>query len=422
MHKRVAFLALVVLVALLAACSNPAPTAISVTTTATVAAPTIMTPATIAPTNAPMPAPTGTTAATVRTTTAPNIALTPAAPSRAAADAPTTAPPAALTIPTPTPPRAPFKPAITKLTDGGCCRNPVWHPDGTRILYTDAIPDQQLAGTYAVPADGTGAPVVFWPSVAEVSPDGSRVAFPDFAARVTRLQEVGKQSVATLNNDAAYVWFSRDGRQVAWLARAPGAQPSSNVDRLVNIWVANADGANARVVGATVRAGELTWFPDGQRLLFTGRDRDGGSPGIYTLDLASGALTQIIGAFSPRGVRLAPDGGSLVYLAALEEKPEDNGLFIARADGTMKRKIPLIGAVRWLPDSTALVIVPTQTDNGPDQLVRIDAATLATTTLTDRAALPFRIAQDEWQLAPDGTRIVFTSLTDGTIYALRFAP
>jgi Tol biopolymer transport system component len=171
-----------------------------------------------------------------------------------------------------------------------------------------------------------------------------------------------------------------------------------------------------------VRAADLIWFPDGQRLLFTGRDTDGGNPGVYILDITAGTLTRIVDAFSPRGLRLSPDGTRIVYLATLEEKPEDNGLFIANADGSAKRKLPLVGGVRWSPDSKSLLILPFQTDNGADELVRIDAATLGTTPLTDRATLPFRVAQDEWEVAPDGTRIVFNALTDGNIYALRFSP
>jgi len=324
--------------------------------------------------------------------------------------------------PSPTATAPPFAPTLSHLTNGGCCRNPVWHPDGSRVLYTDAAPNQALAATWVVPADASGPPTVFFPSAATVSPDGSRLAFPDFANHVTRIQEFGKQSTATIANNAAYVWFSQDGRQVAWLALAPGAQPSSNVDRLVRIWVANADGSNARQRGNTVRAADVTWFPDGQRLLFTGRDTDGGNPGIYVLDLTTGALTRIVDAFSPHGARLSPDGTRIVYLAALEANPDDNGLFIVNADGGAKRKLPLVGGVRWSPDSKSLLMLPFQTDNGADQLIRIDAATLGTTPLTDCAALPFRVAQDEWQVSPDGTRIVFNALTDSNLYVLRFSP
>src|SRR5207302_3709344 len=104
------------------------------------------------------------------------------------------------------------------------------------------------------------------------------------------------------------------------------------------------------------------------------RDTDGGKPGVYVMDIGAGTLTRIVDAFSPRGVRLSPDGNRIVYLAALEEKPEDNGLFIVNADGTAKRKLPLIGGVRWSPDSRSLVILPFQTDNGADQLLRMDAS------------------------------------------------
>ncbi len=398
---------------LLAACSTGATTH-TVPPSSPPPLPPTSAPNVVAPTPAPVTPQARTAAQDV-------AAATPPAP--APTDTPTALPaPTATAAPAPTAPPEPFKPTLTKLTDGGCCRNPVWHPDGTRILYTDAVPNQPLAATYAVPADASGPPTVFFPSAATVSPDGSRIAFPDFANKVTRIQEFGKQSTATIANNAAYVWFSRDGRQVAWLERVPGAQPSSNVDRLIRVWVANADGSNARTRGSTVRAADLIWFPDGQRLLFTGRDTDGGNPGIYVLDLGAGTLTRIVDAFSPRGVRLSPDGGQIIYLAALEEKGDDNGLFIVNADGGAKRKLPLVGGVRWSPDSKALLILPFQTDNGADQLIRIDAATLGTMPLTDRAALPFRVAQDEWQLSLDGTRIVFSAMTDNNIYVLRFAP
>jgi Tol biopolymer transport system component len=377
-----------------------------------------------APPSSPPAAPTTlpTVAPPAATATPPPVAARQDATTAAPVDTPTLAPASTATTVPATATTQPFTPSLTKLTDGGCCRNPVWHPDGTRVLYTDAVPGQRLAATYAVPADGSGPPTVFFPSAATVAPDGSRIAFPDFANNVTRIQEFGKQSTATIANNAAYVWFSPDGRQVAWLALAPGPQPSSNVDRLVRVWVANADGSNARARGNVVRAAELAWFPDNQRLLFVGRDTDGGNPGIYVLDINAGTLTRVVEAFSPRGARLSPDGTHIVYLAALEEQPGDNGLFIVNADGSAKRKLPLIGGIRWVPDSRSMIILPVQTDNGPDQLVRIEATTLATTPLTDRAALPFRVAQDEWQLSPDGARIVFNALTDSTIYVLRFAP
>jgi Tol biopolymer transport system component len=372
-----------------------------------------------APPSSPPAAPT--TLPPAATATPPPVAARQNATTAAPVDTPTLAPASTATTVPATATTQPFTPSLTKLTDGGCCRNPVWHPDGTRVLYTDAVPGQRLAATYAVPADGSGPPTVFFPSAATVAPDGSRIAFPDFANNVTRIQEFGKQSTATIANNAAYVWFSPDGRQVAWLALAPGPQPSSNVDRLVRVWVANADGSNARARGNVVRAAELAWFPDNQRLLFVGRDTDGGNPGIYVLDINAGTLTRVVEAFSPRGARLSPDGTHIVYLAALEEQPGDNGLFIVNADGSAKRKLPLIGGIRWAPDSRSMIILPVQTDNGPDQLVRIEATTLATTPLTDRAALPFRVAQDEWQLSPDGARIVFNALTDSNIYVLRFA-
>jgi len=360
------FLSLIALL-LLVACSN------GTTHTAPPSSPPpiqpTITPSTIAPSPLPV-TPRAHAAAQDAATATPLIAT----------DTPTP-PAAAPSPPSPTVTAQPFAPTLTQLTNGGCCRNPVWHPDSTRVLYTDAAPNQPLTATWAVPADASGPPTVFFPSAATVSPDGSRIAFPDFANHVTRIQEFGKQSTATIGNNAAYVWFSQDGRQVAWLALAPGAQPSSNVDRLVRVWVANADGANARQRGPTVRAADVTWFPDGQRLLFTGRDTDGGNPGIYVLDITTGALTRIVNAFSLRAARLSPDGTQIVYLATLEANPDDNGLFIVNADGSAKRKLPLVGGLRWSPDSKSLLMLP----------------------------------------APDGTRIVFNALTDSTIYVLRFS-
>ncbi len=313
-----------------------------------------------------------------------------------------------------------FAPAITRLTTGGCCRDPFWHPDGSRVLYADSIPNQRLAGTYAVPAEG-GPPMMFWKEIATLSRDGARVAFPDFAAGVTRVQEFGKSSIATVSNGAAFVWFSPDGRQVAWIERLDAPQTTSAIDRLSRVWTANADGTNARIRANNVRTSEIQWFPDGRRIVYTGRDANGTNPGIYALDLNTGVIAQLATGFSSRGVRLAPDGQSLVYLATLEANAEANGMWVVRLDTGERRKLPLYGGVRWLPDSSALVMLPTQSDGGADALVRVDTITLAVTPLTDRAALPFRVAQDQWQLSPDGTRIAFVSLDDGNIAVLRFA-
>jgi Tol biopolymer transport system component len=88
------------------------------------------------------------------------------------------------------------------------------------------------------------------------------------------------------------VW-SPDGSQIAW-HRTPGRNSVSG-----QIWVARADGSEARAFATGSAYQGLEWTPDGSRLLY----QSGGE--IRLLDPVSGAIITVAPGSYPR---LSPDG------------------------------------------------------------------------------------------------------------------
>jgi hypothetical protein len=144
--------------------------------------------------------------------------------------------------------------------------DPNWSADGSRL-------DGNLGGTLgSVAADGsdwqalTGAPT----GVAEAvwSPDGGRIAYAGSGISVF---DTGTQTTSQPVADptATDPEWSPDGSQIAYISSAGGGS---------DVWVANADGSNARRLtnlGDVETDGRaLSWSPDGSKIAFAA----GGDP------------------------------------------------------------------------------------------------------------------------------------------------
>ena len=68
--------------------------------------------------------------------------------------------------------------ALTQLTEKGACGDPLWSPDGNRVVYTDP------ENLYIVPADAGSLPVSLntrqWAEADSFSPDGSELVYSTF--------------------------------------------------------------------------------------------------------------------------------------------------------------------------------------------------------------------------------------------------
>ena len=196
---------------------------------------------------------------------------------------------------------------------------------------------------------------------------------------------------------------------------------SVSLDAPFRVAIARPDGGGVVTLPPVFIAETIQWFPDGRRILVNGRDSRAEHPGLWVLDTNTGAATQIFTGSWLENVAISPDGMRIAYTATLQTDKSLAGIWLIGADGSERKKLALTGGYRWTPDSRALIYLPLPTNGTTDEIWRYTIADGARTPLVTAAQLSFAVAQDEWELAPDGTAIAYRSATDGAIWTLRFA-
>jgi murein DD-endopeptidase MepM/ murein hydrolase activator NlpD len=330
----------------------------------------------------------------------------PPAPEPAGAPPPAPAPEAAVAPPVGTP--APLLPAkLTRLAPQQVERvvQPSWSADGKQVIFYDQ-PRPGQGGTWAIDvASGVASHVR--PEWGIYTARGSLLAVPDPPKRQSWIKHTGSGAEWML--PSAGPVFSPDATVVAY-ARDGG------------LTVAGADDQGARRVslpisGATV----LAWLPgtDGSangRLLLYGRSGDGA--GLFAHDLGTRRTTQLARSRRLPGYSLSPDGTWLAHAQFWNANPAENGLWLTRTDGGVRRKLPVMGSARWTADNR-LMLLPHRT--GPadsHQVWEVNPATGALRRLVGPEQARFRVANSDWDCSPDGTQIVFVSAEDRGVWKL----
>jgi len=217
------------------------------------------------------------------------------------------------------------------------------------------------------------------------SPDGALIAFVSnraddaehtFASDIWTV-DVDSGALSALTDGtlmaAAPVW-SPDGGTIAFYA-APDLTRVGHAD--THLWAVSRHGGDARDLSAAAgldrafrfvqsdyhfpSAQPLAWAPDGRTILFLSIDH--GDSTVYALDVATSAARRVTpGPIDVAGLQCAPDGASLVLLAATPSRPFD--LFVAPITGGAPR--PLVETNRAVLDEVALVAPERVTWKGPD--------------------------------------------------------
>jgi hypothetical protein len=243
------------------------------------------------------------------------------------------------------------------------------------------------------------------------SPDGRYLAYPESGATYIETAD-GERWVAP--SSGRPVLFSPDSTRIAWQI----AYSTVNFDRRqVEIKVAAVDGSNAQTVVTLAGGGLADWFPDGQRLLISGRDEADRLDYYAVYDLATGEVTPIVEAAELRGALLSPTGEWLAYQVTFTGDGQADGLWIRPVAGGEARRAEVYGAYRWR-NASSLLVIPLEPSAVAQRLVAIDAAAGAMGALTDPAITPLQIAGGDWALAPDGRRLVFVSAADHNLWLL----
>lgn len=343
-------------------------------------------------------------------TIAPDTAVPPAPPQAATTQHPVQPEPAVL-APT-QPPTVELRP----LTSGGCCVQPFWSPDSQRVLFIDRPAPDAPAGLWSVDLQG-GAPQFASDRLGIYSNDQQLRAFPEAGQTIVERLSDGQRWVIPSGGRA--ISFSPDGQQVAWTTGQGATGPNSAPRQ---IWVSQVDGSQARPVHTALGGSFAGWFPDG-RLLISGRlPAPETGQALWALTLPADAASAPIPNELARGERLrgtsiSPDGKWMAYLVTLSADAEQNGVWLVNTQSGERRRLEFFGAYRWR-DGSRLLVVPLELEQTSHRLWQVDLESGEAEPLTDPAITPFKIANGDLVVSPDGRHVAFVSASDNNIWLL----
>jgi Tol biopolymer transport system component len=287
--------------------------------------------------------------------------------------------------------------------------SPRWSPDGKWLAYGqgDATSARVLvmaadAGEVRVVADGLkGAPSVSW------TPDGRL----QMAGTTTRLFDLASGAGVEITG-TGHTW-SPDGTQVAFVSAYPNRK----------IWIADANGRNARQVG--VGSGPA-WSPDGKRLAFldlSGSNQLLDAKRVGLADVSSGSV-KVLTSDSDLLKSLAVGADESGWMSDVAWSPDGSLMAVAMAWSSGSAVVVLnveTGAVRaqwqwgwtrawfpvwaWSADSRHLAVWV-----NPDSLAQGVVDILDTQTGTE-TPLPGRAF--DW--SPDGKWLAVTQSPNGVL-------
>lgn len=327
-------------------------------------------------------------------------------------------------VPTETPTATPEPPPqAVQLTSDGCCTQPFWSPDSQQVRFIDKPAADQPVGIWGVSVAAPQAAPEFVTDRLEES-----TASPDYLIdtdnNTTVIERRADGERWTVPAGGRTVQISPDETRIAWAVTNSDAPSSQQVTAL---WLANLDGSDAQQIATVPRGGLSGWIND-DTLLVSGRESlDAREQILYALSLADGTRVELARGERLRGQVLSPGGGWLVYYVTLDADAAKNGLWLAKTDGsqTVQLDDELFGAYQWrgCPDDCTseedrLLIVPFRPDASLHWLVELNPATREVRQLTDPNVTPFKIANGDWRVAPDGAAIAFVEYNDRNIWVI----
>ena len=329
----------------------------------------------------------------------------------------------------PVPAAQPAPAKAVRLGVGGLTQ-PSYASSPTRIIYYDQ-PSPGEGGTFAIEASGA-EPRRERPEWGHVDGDAALMTIPRPAQRDSIVMHLATGRQWSLPTTSSPV-FSGDGTVVAFTASPAGAPggPSTGAGLagwttarwgMTTLAVGAADGTDLRRVQLPVNGSAIAWVPGAAgepngRLLLGGRRNESDDPSYWTFDPGDGALTELARGKRLTGALASPDGTWLAHVTMWSGVAID-GLWVTRTDGSARRRVAMIGGYRWTEGNRLIVIPHRQSWRESHVVWEVDPATGEARRLTDPDSTPFSIANYDWDLAPDGSQLVYVSTVDKAMWRL----
>ena len=290
--------------------------------------------------------------------------------------------------------------------------NPQLSPDGSQIIYTrswvDRINDRRDSEVYIMNSDGSRKRRLTEGSSPKWSPSGDRILFTrgsdDEGTQifVRWMDAEGAETQVThLENGPGNVEWSPDGTRIAfsmsvdsdhpWPISVPGRPDGAKwteapkvVDRLyyrrdrrgyidegyTHLFVVPADGGTARqLTDGDWNHNGVTWTPDGAEILFTSlrvedAEHEWRQSDIYSVNVASGAITQLTDRSGPDGSPVpSPDGRLIAYTGndLTTDTYITRKIYVMNRDGSNSRMISQgfdrqASGMTWAEDGSGLYL------------------------------------------------------------------
>ncbi len=303
--------------------------------------------------------------------------------------------------------------SLEKYLDMESVSNPQISPDGSRIIYTrqwvDKVNDRRESSLWIMNSDGARNRQLIEGSGARWSPDGTRILFtkegePEGSQIFVRWMddEGSVTQITRLENGPSGARWSPDGKSVAFTARVDDEADFAGVslpsrpdggkwveepkiveragykrDRQgyidtgwTHVFVVPADGGTARqLTDGDWNHSNISWSPDGTAIYFTSyRAEDWDRPEhwreseIYSVDMASGEITQLTDRRGPdNGPVPSPDGRLIAYtgIEAHQDTYRNQKIYLMNRDGSGSREISgdydrQSRGLEWAPDGSGL--------------------------------------------------------------------
>jgi murein DD-endopeptidase MepM/ murein hydrolase activator NlpD len=295
-----------------------------------------------------------------------------------------------------------------------------WNPRDLDAVYLiDAVPGQPT-GVFRQPLDGSPRQYVQPAPPDLFSPDGTITVerTPDAYIHITRLTDGMAWQVET---GWYYPAVSPDNTRLLWEIVYGDIVPGTSTPP-VAMMVSNIDGSLVRRV-YTQSGGYSLWL-DAHRLLIVKRPPFTAASELYILDIDDPEMIpEPLGVYPfLHGLKVAPGGGMIAFFLPFQDNPDDSGVYVQRTEpGSTPHKLPFFGAYQWRDDSS-LYTLSYDIHADAHALGVVDVTTGDLRWLTDPADLPIRVANGEWSVSPDGTRIIYVDPSDYGMYLLTIPP
>jgi hypothetical protein len=310
-----------------------------------------------------------------------------------------------------------------QLTEGGCCTQPFWSPDAQEVRFIDKPAADQPVGIWGVSlAEPLAAPHFVTDRLEESTASPRYLIETDGDTTVIERRSDGQRW--TVPAGGRNVLISPDETRIAWTVTNSDAPSSAQITAL---WLANLDGSQAQQIATLPRGGLGGWIDDDTLLISSQENLAAREQILSTLSLADGAATELVRAERLRGQVLSPSGGWLVYYVTFDPDADKNGLWVVSTDGAQSIQLAddLFGSYQWRPcpvrctrEEDRLVIVPMQPDAPLHGLMELAPASGEVRPVSDPAVTPFKIANGDWRISPDGRAVAFVESSDHNIWVL----